>query len=239
MRLTAARSLLDGSDVDVVPPPPATAEPSAAALWASALIQHRQTILPKRLGEPGPDEHELAMILEAAAAAPDHGELVPWRFVIVTAAARERLADVFAAALVERDAAAAAAEIGRAREKAFRAPALMLAVVRNGSAADEVPTSERLISAGCALQNMLLMGTALGFGSALTSGKALHSAGLRALFRLAPDEQALCFVSFGTAVTRKPARTRPQPSHYVSSLAPDHDPADPPLIPATGTGTGI
>jgi nitroreductase len=207
--------------MDVLPPPPASAEPSAAAQWAAALIGHRQTILPKRLAAPGPDERELEMIFEAAAAAPDHGERVPWRFVLVPAAARARLAQVFADALIERDAAAAADQIERAREKAFRAPVLMLAVACSGEPGDEIPVTERLISLGCAIQNMLLMATALGFGSALTSGKALHARGLRALFALRDSEEAVCFLSLGTAVRRKPGRQRPQPGHYVSSLPPE------------------
>lgn len=205
-------------DMDALPPPPASAEPSASAQWAWALIHHRQTILPRRLDEPGPNEEQLDLILQAAAAAPDHGELLPWRFVLVPAAARPRLAEVFAAALLERDPAAAEEQVARAREKAFRAPVLMLAVVRMGPPGDEVPPPERLVSAGCALQNMLLMATAQGFGSALTSGKALHAAGLRALFGLADDEQAVCFVSVGTAVKRKRGRIRPEPRQFVSSL---------------------
>lgn len=204
--------------MDALPPPPASAEPAAAAQWAAALIQHRQTILPKRLGAPGPDERQLAAILEAAAAAPDHGELLPWRFVLVPVQARERLAQVFADALVERDPAAVEGEIARAREKAFRSPVLMLAVVRHGAEGDDVPSNERLISAGCAIQNMLLMATAFGYGSALTSGKALHSTGLRRLFGLDSGEEAVCFVSFGTPLSSKPGRQRPQPSQYVSSL---------------------
>ena len=76
--------------MDALPLPPASAEPSASAQWAWALIQHRQTILPKRLDEPGPDERQLELILQAAAAAPDHGELLPWRFVLIPAAARAR-----------------------------------------------------------------------------------------------------------------------------------------------------
>jgi len=207
--------------MDVLPQPPAAAEPAACAQWARALIEHRQTILPKQLAEPGPDAGQLEMILRAAAAAPDHGELVPWRFVIVPAAARARLAQVFADALLERDPSAAPDQIARAREKAFRAPALMLAVVRDGPPGDEIPLLERLISAGCAIQNMLLMATALGFGSALTGGKALHSTGLRALFSLADEERAICFVSLGTAVRRSPGRERPQPSRYVTTLSPD------------------
>lgn len=203
--------------MDSLPTLPAGAEAAAWAHWAAALIQHRQTILPKRLVEPGPDETELAAIFDAAAAAPDHGELLPWRFVVVPTAARERLAQVFGDALLERDPAAASEQIERAREKAFRAPALALAIVRSGGR-DEIPMPERLVSLGCALQNMLLLATALGYGSALTSGKALHAPGLRTLFALAEDEQAVCFVSFGTAARRKPGRQRPTPEQYVSVL---------------------
>ena len=39
----------------------------------------------------------------------------------------------------------------------------------------EVPDAERLVSAGCAIQNMLLMATALGFGSALTTANSDRS----------------------------------------------------------------
>lgn len=202
---------------DSLPTLPPGADGAAWAQWAAALIQHRQTILPKRLVAPGPDRQQLDAIFEAAAAAPDHGELLPWRFIVVPPDARERLAQVFADALLQRDPAAAAEQIERAREKAFRAPALALAVVRT-SGRDEIPLPERLVSLGCALQNMLLLATALGYGSALTSGKALHAPGLRALFALGEDEQAVCFVSFGTAARRKPARRRPTPQQYVSVL---------------------
>ena len=49
---------------------------------------------------------------------------------------------------------------------------------------------ERMVSAGCAIQNMLLMATALDFGSALTSGKVLTSGPLRTSLALGEDEQA-------------------------------------------------
>lgn len=187
--------------------------------FAAALIQARRTVLPKRLLAPGPDPRQLAQILEAAAAAPDHGELVPWRFVIVPLQARSALADVFEGALVERDGAATPAQREQAREKAFRGPLLMLAIVRLGGDDGDIPATERFVSAGCAIQNMLLMATALGFGSALTSGKALQSPLMRALFGLGEHEQALCFLSVGTAGSRKPARARPGIERFVSTLA--------------------
>lgn len=190
----------------------------AAAEWAAALIHGRRTILPKRLDAPGPDGAQLHGILAAAAAAPDHDQLLPWRFVLVPVAVRARLAHCFEAALLERDATATEAQRAQAREKAFRAPTLLLAIARLAGPGGAVPPAERLVSAGCAIQNMLLMATALGYGSALTSGKALASRALRELFALAADEQALCFVSFGTPRERRPARPRPAVEDFFGTL---------------------
>ncbi|MBP3979643.1 nitroreductase family protein [Acidovorax sp. JG5] len=198
--------------------PSAAPDDGAVAAMAAALIQSRQTILPKRLGAPGPDAAELAAILNAAAHAPDHGQLLPWRFVLVPEAARPPLAEVFAQALLERDPCATPEQCGQAREKAYRAPVLMLVVVDGERGDPGIDLAERLLSAGCAVQNMLLMATAQGHGSALTSGKALKAASLRALFQLAASEQALCFISIGTVLSRKPARARPVASAYVSTL---------------------
>ena len=188
------------------------------ATLAAALMQSRQTILPKRLIAPGPDAAQLALILQAAATAPDHGQLLPWRLVLVPQVERGRLAEVFGAALLERDAAATPAQVAQAREKAHRSPLLLLAIVDGQKGDAEIDLSERMASAGCALQNMLLMATALGYGSALTSGKALKSDGLRALFGLRAGEQALCFVSLGTVLSRKPQRVRPVPDDFFTTL---------------------
>jgi nitroreductase len=185
----------------------------------STLMQSRQTILPKRLLAPGPDEQQLRQILGAAASAPDHGQLLPWRFVLVPTAARALLAEQFAIALQERDAQAMPEQVEQAREKAFRAPCLLLLVVDAARGDPDVDWAERVLSAGAAVQNVLLMATALGFASALTSGKALKAQGLRALFALSESDQALCFVSIGTAHSRKPAKLRPVPEDHVSHLS--------------------
>jgi nitroreductase len=184
----------------------------------ATLQQARQTILPKRLSAPGPNAAQLAQILAAAASAPDHGQLLPWRFILVPSALRGLLAEQFAAALLERDAAARPEQVEQAREKAFRAPCLLLLVVDGGRGDPQIDLAERLLSAGCAVQNLLLMATARGFGSALTSGKALKAAGLRRLFGLADAEHALCFVNLGTAHARKPVRLRPAMADYVGHL---------------------
>ena len=202
-----------------VPPRDPPLADSELTAMVALLMQARRTILPKRLMAPGPAADQLDLILGAAASAPDHGQLLPWRLVLVPQAARDRLADVFGAALLERDAAATPEQVAQASEKAHRSPLLMLVVVDGERGDPAIDLHERIISAGCAVQNMLLMATALGYGSALTSGKALKSAGLRTLFGLSPGERALCFVSIGTVQSRKSERLRPVSADYVSTLS--------------------
>lgn len=197
---------------------PAPALPQADQV--AVLLRTRQTHLPRRLGAPGPNRAQLAAILDAAAHAPDHKGLLPWRFILVPQAARPALGDVFARAVLERDARAPLEQVEQAREKAFRAPVLVLAVVDGRTVEEGVPLHERIVSAGCAMQNMLLMATAYGFGSALTSGQSLQSPLLRALFALRDGEQALCFVSIGSVQSNKASRARPAPAQYVATLQP-------------------
>lgn len=188
------------------------------ATLAAELMRSRRTVLPKRLGLPGPDAAQQQAMLEAAATAPDHGQLLPWRFVVVPMSARAALGEVFVESLIERDPDATAEQCAQAREKANRAPWLLLLVVDGACGDPAVDLLERVVSAGCAVQNVLLMATAQGFGSALTSGKALSSRYLKRLFGLRERERALCFVSIGTVLSNKPARVRPDVTDFVSTL---------------------
>lgn len=198
--------------------------------FAKVLVHSRQHVAPRRLVEPGPSAAQLSDILAAAAAAPDHGQLQPWRFVQVPLDKRGCLADVFGQALQDRDPAATPEQIENARDKAFRAPFLMLAIARlTGSTPEQddkrhlagelaVGDAERLVSLGCAIENMLLVANALGFGSGLTSGQALASAPLRTLFALQAHELAVCCINFGTVSKAKSARLRPDVAAFVTSL---------------------
>ncbi len=190
-----------------------------------ALMDARQTVLPKRLVEPGPSADQLRDWLVSATSAPDHDRLRPWRLVLVPAAQRPRLGQAFADALRERDPDASADQLAQAHDKALRAPVLLLVVVDGACGDPEIDLHERIVSAGCAVQNLLLMATARGWGSALTSGKALKSAALRALFALGPQEHALCCLSVGSVSARKPTPPRPGVQEIVRTLT-DAGPID-------------
>ncbi|OYV37733.1 MAG: nitroreductase [Thiomonas sp. 20-64-5] len=198
--------------------PHAAARPESAELTAT-LIHTRQQRAPRRLFAPGPDAAQIHAYFQAAAAAPDHGQILPWRFVVVPTESRAALGEIFAQALKERDPGASDRELAEARDKAHRGPFVALAVIRN-EADDhpEIPLPERLVSLGCAIQNMLLSAHADGFGSGLVSGQAMHTAGMRRLFALHANEQAVCFIAIGTADRGKPIRPRPSPASFVSEL---------------------
>jgi nitroreductase len=185
---------------------------------ALTLIHSRHHVSPKRVGNPGPDSAQIEQILAAAGAAPDHGRLTPWRIVIIPAKRRHLLGEVFAEALAARDAKATEWQKEEARSKAFRAPFLALMVARLGPELGATHPQERIISAGCAIQNMLLVAHAMCFGAGLSSGQALYSQQMRQLFQLGEHEQPLCFLTVGTVTTGKAARPRPAVADYTSTL---------------------
>jgi nitroreductase len=184
----------------------------------SDLLKTRQNISPKRLVEPGPSAEQLQHIFEAAAAAPDHGLLSPWRFVVVSKSRRIQLGDVFALCLIDRDPSATLEQIEAAREKALRAPLLVLAVAKLGAIPGDIPEIERMVSVGAAIQNILLAAHGMGLGGGLTSGQALHTERMSRFFDLHQHEKAVCFINIGTPSKRKTPRLRPTVDTFVSTL---------------------
>lgn len=183
-----------------------------------AQMAARSHVAPKRLVEPGPTDEELQLIFKAAESAPNHGRIRSWRFVTVSIEKRVDLGDAFVDALVSRDPLAEKDQIAAAHDKALRAPCLLLAVVSDEPSDPHIPKSERLLSMGCAIQNMLLMAHTLAIGSGITSGQAMNDKAIRTLFGLETYEEAICFLNFGTTLSLKPARLRPAYSSFVSTF---------------------
>jgi nitroreductase len=184
-------------------------------VWTT--LAARRHVALRRLQAPGPDDAALARMMEAAAQAPDHGCLLPWRFVLIPAARRDDLGAVFEEALVRRDPTADDAARAAARAKALHAPCLLVAILVDAPGT-VVPVEEKLVSLGCALQNVLLAAQALGFASGLASGGALDTPAMRDLLALAAHERAVCFVGVGTGEPKRTARVRPRPGQFFSSL---------------------
>lgn len=217
----------DGRGQSLYGSPPAIGNEADSFGFAQALIGSRQNVSPKRLVEPGPTAGQLHELLSLAAAAPDHGLLTPWRFIIVPADQRHRLAEVFALALIDRDPGATLEQIESAREKAHRAPLLMVAIACLGPREPDTPPLERMVSMGAAIQNLLLGAHAMGFGAGLTSGQAMTSPRLHRLLGLGDGVVPVCCVNIGTVEKRKASsRARPQPWDFLAVLGAEVQPAN-------------
>jgi hypothetical protein len=77
----------------------------------------RRSVGPRQLVEPGPIQDDLQRMAESAVHAPDHAELVPFRFQGVRGEARIRLAEFFEQAALQRGKTADDAHIDAQRAR--------------------------------------------------------------------------------------------------------------------------
>ena len=164
----------------------------------SAILARRSI---PRLVEPGPSGDDLERILEAAAAAPDHGELRPWKLIVLEGRAKESFGHVLADAYLARCEALGAAptegQLTKERTKLGRAPvALVVAAVHRHS--DKIPWEEQFASAAAAAQNALVAATALGYGSMWRTGDAAFDLHVKEALGLGPHDAIVGFLYLGT-----------------------------------------
>lgn len=162
------------------------------------------------LVEPIPSAQQLAECFEAAARAPDHRVLRPWRYVVVEPHQREALGEAFYQSVKSTDAAKAETDEARLREMPLRAPMLIIAVFSPQPHAT-VPEWEQWLSAGASIQNLLLALHAQGFAGMWRTGELAESRHLAARLGLESHEQIAGMIYVGTAVQAKPAPDITQP----------------------------
>jgi nitroreductase len=159
---------------------------------------------PAKLSAPGPTDAQIERLLFAAAHAPDHGRLSPWRFAVLRAEGRQRLAEAMAAALRRKHPEAPPEALETERAKAQRAP-IIIAVATHAVAGHKVPEIEQWLAVGAAIQNLLLAAHAMGFGALWKTGGAAHDDEIAAALGFAPSERIAGFIYLGTpAAAPKP-----------------------------------
>jgi nitroreductase len=155
----------------------------------------------KYLAEPGPSDAQLRTMAEAALHAPDHDQLVPFRFKVVRGAARERLARLYMQAA--RDAGKPEAAVQMDGERALSAPVTVALVARLDLGHPVVPAHEQWCAVGGALANFMNAVHALGYAGKMLSGNKVRHPAIQAAF-CGPGETLVGWIAVGTA-TRAPA----------------------------------
>jgi nitroreductase len=171
------------------------------------------------LGPPGPDDATLQRLLEASVRVPDHGKLVPFRFLRIHGDARQALGEALVARALDLDPHASSSTIEKDRARFSHAP-LIVTVIARLDARHKVPEQEQLLSAGCVCFALLQAAQALGFGAQWLTGWAAYDAAIGGILGVRENEKIIGFIHIGTPRMEVPERDRPDAAALLSDWAP-------------------
>ena len=184
------------------------------------LLRTRYSAL--KLGEPPPSAQAVHAMLESAARAPDHGRLQPWRLILIEGAARLDFGKVLAEALSRRDPLANEQALAREREKALRAPLIIVVATRCDRSA-KIPIIEQTLSAGCAAHSIMLAAFAQGLGAMWRTGEPAYDGAVKSALGIDPDDLIIGLIYVGTdiggPVTRPQRPSREFAQHWTADSA--------------------
>jgi nitroreductase len=156
-----------------------------------------------RLVAPGPTVEQFALMQQAATRAPDHMELMPYRFVTFAGAGLTRLAEIFVAAARARG--DDALQLERAAQLPLRAP-MVIACLMDYQAHDKVPRDEQFASAACATLLLQQAAFAQGLGAIWRTGWFADDAGVLAALGGKREDAIVGFLYVGTPVVPTPIK---------------------------------
>ena len=168
----------------------------------------------KTLTTPVPTRDELLPILTAAARTPDHGKLVPWRFVVLEKAAMER---------VSGQIAKRGPELGIEQAKidkpvgVYGKTPVAVVVLESPVDSDKVPAVEQTYSTGAVCLALVNAATAAGFGANWVSNWFSHDRQfITEAFGAKPHERVAGIIHIGSKGPEAPDRPRPDLEQIVT-----------------------
>lgn len=162
----------------------------------------------KTLGPQAPDRSAIETILTAASRTPDHGKLVPWRFIVLTDDARRKaIADLS----IDR-----MTELGLEPDKieknarSFSFGGAIVAVVLSPVPSEKIPLWEQELAGGAVCLALLNAALASGWGANwLTGPLCRDTAFLSEAFGCKDGESIAGFVHIGNETVVPADRDRP------------------------------
>ncbi len=171
-------------------------------------IQRRTSV---RRFRPDPVLREtLVALLDCAVRAPNHKLTEPWRFAVVTGAARARFAELRARHRLRRygDPASEEARAGgeKIRRETQETPAFV--VVMCAQNPDEQTRDEDYAAAMMATANLMIAAESLGLGTYLKTGGIMRDPDVETLVGLEEGFRIVAVVSVGYPAAAEPPRRR-------------------------------
>lgn len=173
------------------------------------LLALRRSTPVAMLAEPGPAPADLDALLRLAARVPDHRKLEPWRILVFTGAAREKLGDIFVDGLKHRDPDASEKALAAERALPLRAPVVVAVISTPTADPKRTPIWEQQLSAGAVCQNLMIAACAAGWAAVWISEDAAYDSHVRSALNMGDADRIAGFIYIGTAKEQPVERQRP------------------------------
>lgn len=161
------------------------------------------------LNEPAPTHEQIKSAIHCAATAPDHKKLQPWRFIVTEGEARHDFGRALLAAAEAKAIRDGETLSDKDRHKMttlpLRAP-VIITVVTQMEAHKKVPAFEQMLSAGAAVQNLILALKAQGFSTVWRTGLLCNEPAVKAYFGVSTEDYVTAFIYTGTSLRPTPTR---------------------------------
>jgi nitroreductase len=181
---------------------------------ALELLTTRRSFKAAELVGPPPSAAEIETLLTVASRVPDHGKLVPWRFIVFEGDARRAAGDAIAAAFRAKYPDSKPEHVEAERGRLARAP-LVIAVVSRAGTHVKIPEWEQVLSAGAAAMSLVLAAHALGYGASWTTEWYAYDRTALDALGLAANERIAGFIHSG----RPPGRPQDSPRPPLDQIA--------------------
>ena len=151
----------------------------------------------RNLTAPAPDELQLDSILQAATQVPDHGDLKPWRFIVIQSeGGLQRFGNVLREQITQNQMGEDAMK--KAEKLAHLAPMYIAVISSPKKGAKPKPEWEQQMSAAAAAYAIQLAANAQGFANVWLTGMWVNSPVLRKAFECAENEKMVALIAIGT-----------------------------------------
>lgn len=150
----------------------------------------------------------IEQLLAAAVQAPNHYNVRPWRFVVLTGRGRERLGEVMAEVFRRKFPQIGPEALEKERAKPLRAP-LVIAVGADKPSEPRVVEIENICAAAAACENLLLAAHALGLAGYWRTGEAANEPAIKKFLGFDEDQPLIAFLYIG--YPQEPPEAAPRP----------------------------
>ncbi len=182
------------------------------------MLDQRRSSPSRTLHGPGPNAEEVQQMLTSALRVPDHGKLVPWRFLRIQGDTRFILGDLLAQRAIELNASAPTSVIEKDRARFSFAP-LIITIIAKIAPNHSVPEQEQMLSGGAVCFALLQAAQALGYGAQWLTGWAAYDSVITKKLGLLENECILGFIHIGNVSESAPERLRPKLEDLLSDLS--------------------